>query len=331
VLGADLGLNVPVVAFQVGISGVDSERTYQIYSLSKPPRLLHSIAGGDSYSAADTDLDGRIEIWTDDAKGVTDFEHVPLHDLDWVPTVILRFEKGHLIDVSSEFEPRYDTETADLRAHLDAADLDDFRKSDGRLSIELARPADQWHRLIRAKIKVLEIVWSYLYSGREQEAWSALASMWPAADLERIRGAIADAHAHGILEGVESASRGRSGRPSHSHATIYDAVATAVSTDSPRRNWVGGAVPDSDSEPTVVQPKSILLRRPSTENPMGHSGDDESIELVVDVAGKVRSAKIVSGSDQQLIDAAAGWQFIPAFREGRPVACRFRMHVRSLQ
>jgi len=40
--------------------------TYKVYSLEKPPRLLPTITGGDWFSAADTKLEGRTEIWTSD-------------------------------------------------------------------------------------------------------------------------------------------------------------------------------------------------------------------------------------------------------------------------
>ena len=61
-LGPDLGLDSPIVALQVKNSDADWFVTYKIYSLKKPPRLLRTITGGSSFSAADTDLDGRIEI-----------------------------------------------------------------------------------------------------------------------------------------------------------------------------------------------------------------------------------------------------------------------------
>jgi hypothetical protein len=35
------------------------------------------------------------------------------------------------------------------------------------------------HRRRVTKIKVLEIVWAYMDSGREVQAWEALAEMWP--------------------------------------------------------------------------------------------------------------------------------------------------------
>jgi hypothetical protein len=61
-LGAYLGLEAPIVALQVKNSNADWFVAYQIYSLEKPPRLLRTVSGGSSFSAADTDLDGRIEI-----------------------------------------------------------------------------------------------------------------------------------------------------------------------------------------------------------------------------------------------------------------------------
>jgi hypothetical protein len=327
VLGADLGLGKPVVAFQIDKSGSGSDRVYQIYSLAKPPRLLYTITGGDSYSAADVDLDDRVEIWTDDAAGVDGFERLPRKDLDLVPTVVLRFEKSHLIDVSPEFRSHYDEQISSVRAHLDPRELADFNQSDGVLSFDTTRSSDELHRLIRTKIAVLEIVWLYLYSGRESAAWSALEGMWPSSDVERIRAAISNAHLHGILRGVDHSSRGSSHKH---HAEIYDATATGTSYVQTSTNPANGA-PSTNLEPPIIQPKSILLRRPPLEEGESLSREDEVVELVVDAAGKVRTAKVVNGVDQKLVEAASGWHFIPAFRDKRPVACRFRLKVWNLQ
>jgi hypothetical protein len=207
VLGADLGFGKPVVAFQIDQSGAGSNRTYQIYSLEKPPHLLYTITGGDSYRAADTDLDGRIEIWTDDAAAVDGFERVPAADFDFAPTVVFRFEKGHLVDVGSEFLSYYDAEIAKVRSQVSERDLAEFKQSDGSLSATTLRPGEELHRLIRTKIGVLEIVWAYLYSAREREAWSALEEMWPSADLERIRAAISTVHQRGILHNLDHSRR----------------------------------------------------------------------------------------------------------------------------
>jgi hypothetical protein len=63
-LGVDLGLASPVVALQIKKSDLDPLVRYEIYSLEKPPRKMRAITGGDYFRAADTDLDGRIEIST---------------------------------------------------------------------------------------------------------------------------------------------------------------------------------------------------------------------------------------------------------------------------
>ncbi len=178
--GVDLGLGVPVAAFQIQKSESDCCRSYQIYSLQKPPRLLRTITGGDFFSASDTDLDGRVEIWTDDAAAVG-FDNLSAAELDFAPPLILRFEHNRLVDVSSEFQPYFDHLIANLRTQLDPQDLRDFKNSDGRLTPG-ALPVEHMHRLRVVKIKVLEIVWACLYSGREEDAWKALTDSWPVAD-----------------------------------------------------------------------------------------------------------------------------------------------------
>jgi hypothetical protein len=174
VLGADLGFGKPVVSFEIDQTGSGSHREYQIYSLSKPIRMLYTIRGGDSYSAADTDLDGRVEIWTDDAGAVDGFEGIPKVDLDFAPTVVFRFEKGRLLDVGPEFIPYYDALITKLRIQINQSDLAEFKQSDGRLSFNAHVSIANLHRQVRTKITVLELVWAFLYSGREKEAWSAL-------------------------------------------------------------------------------------------------------------------------------------------------------------
>jgi hypothetical protein len=185
VMDVDLGLGSPVVALQIKKSDLDSLMKYEIYSLTKPPRKLRTITGGDFFRAEDTDLDGRIEIWTSDAGAVDGFENLPLSALDFAPPIALRFEHKRLMDVSSEFPAQFDRQIATVRAQLDARQLSDFKNSDGQLSTLSPPKMEELHRLRMTKIKVLEIVWCYLYSGREQDAWRALADMWPAADFDR--------------------------------------------------------------------------------------------------------------------------------------------------
>ena len=322
-LGVDLGVDVPVVAFQVRKSNADPCMAYQIYSLQKPPRLLKTIIGGDIFNAADTDLDGRIEIWTGDAGVVDGFEHLALSELDFAPTIVMRFEGHRLRDVSSEFRSHFDSQIAEVRARLDSHDLSDFKNSDGKLPVMAALPVEQLHRLRIAKINVLEIVWSYLYSGRQQDAWKALADMWPPADFDRIRASIQNAYASGIHSELDSVSPRVSRLHVKHFAYIYDTVANAE-----------GKHADSDTVNLAAdtKPQAILLRRPP---PAGIQDalpkSEEMIDLVIDAAGKVRSAKTVGAADKDLISATADWKFIPAFKDGRAVASRMRLAVVPLR
>lgn len=328
VLGADLGFRQPVVAFQIDETGDGAHRSYQIYSLMKPPRLLYTITGGDSYTAADTDLDGQVEIWTDDAAAIDGFEGVPLKSFDFAPTVVLRFERKHMVDASAEFLSHYDAQIADLRAQIDPQELAAFKNSDGILAWKIHRSSDELHRLTTTKVKVLEMVWAYLYSGRDAEAWHALQDMWPSQDFNRIRMTVSDVRQRGILRGIDRAPM-RSNHKHHVH--IYDATGSSEAVSPNVFNPGGGAPDTTEFESPVVQPKSILLRRPPPSEVENFRASDAAIELVVDAAGKVRSAKVLSGADKQWIHASAGWHFIPALRDGNPVACRFRLAVWDLK
>jgi hypothetical protein len=135
---------------------------------------------------------------------------------------------------------------------------------------------------------VLEIVWFYLYSGREQQARQELAGMWPAADYDRIRTALLDARGRGILAETDGASL----RPSR---------------------WF------------LKKRKSPYVFDEANERPQG------MVDLVIDVAGKVRSAKSAGSTSKDLLNDAAGWNFIPAFKNGHPVASRMRLQVGYLQ
>jgi hypothetical protein len=51
------------------------------------------------------------------------------------------------------------------------------------------------------------------------------------------------------------------------------------------------------------------------------------MELVIDEAGKVRSAAMPDEPDKDWINAAAGWKYIPAFKDGHPAAFRLYLDV----
>ena len=308
--GIDLGLGVPVAAFQVKNSANQCCMEYKIYSLEKPPRLLRTITGGDFFSAADTDLDGRVEIWTTDAAAVNGLEKLELAELDSAPTIVLRFEHNELLDASSEFQTYFDNQIAWLRKQLNPEDLQDFKSTGGKVSASATSSADRQHRIRQVKIRILEIVWDYFYSGRESQAWNSLAEMWPDADVPRIRAAIADARTHGILSQVAGVSAVKKSK----RVRIFDAITQS-----------------SAGKAEVTPPEPILLRRPP---PLGipdqiSSPTELLLELTIDSAGKVRSAEPTGRGkmDAALLLATARWKFIPALNAGRPVASRTRVAV----
>ena len=51
------------------------------------------------------------------------------------------------------------------------------------------------------------------------------------------------------------------------------------------------------------------------------------LDLVIDAAGKVRTAKPIGKVDKDMLDAIAGWKFIPTFKNGHAVACRAHLAV----
>src|SRR6266478_1909392 len=308
--GVDLSPGVPVAAFATSKSNDACCMSYQIYSLKEPPQLLRSITGGGFFEAADTDLDGAVEIWTDDSAAVNGFEGLTPGEMDSVPTYVLRLDHNRLLDASSEFRGFFDDVIKRVRARVNPDLLRDFRASDGRLQASPDSPPLELIRLnkLRAvKIQALEVVWSYLYSGREKEGWQSLAKMWPAGDQERIREEILKARARGIHAQLDGASMGRlvkHGKPIFNQSEVTSATA-------------------------------ILMRVYPPEGQEGPLDRKEiHVERVVDSAGKVRSVK--PPGDTKLLEqyvrvSASRWKFIPAFKNDRSVASRMHTAISPFQ
>jgi hypothetical protein len=321
-LGIDMGLGPQLVTFQVKRADAECCMTFQVYSLRKPPKLLRTITGGSFFSTADTDLDGQIEIWTDDAAALEGFESPEAGSPELAPTVVLRFVRGRLLDVSSEFQGYFDNEIARARSELDPQELRDFKNSTGRLlptahfSAEDLRHSEN---LERTKIKVLQIIWSYLYSGREQEAWDSLAELWPPADLDRIRAAMVSARARGIRAQVDGVST-KVSSGAQRRTEVFDA--RTLRTVQPGMKLSEGAAEQRGLG--IILPTPILIGRQVSEGQQETLADSGLLlDLVIDSAGKVRSAESDEPSfDSSLKSATARWKFIPALRDGRAVASR---------
>jgi hypothetical protein len=161
--GTDFGDGIPVAAFQIKKADSDCCMNYAVYSLQKPPRLLRTITGGEFFSAADLELDGHVEVFTDDAAAVNGFEELTLGDMDLPPTIVFRLANTHLVDVTAEFQPYFDDQIRTIRDAIDPHYLEDVRNSDGALAETSTGPSpEKLHLLRTVKIKVLEIVWAYL-------------------------------------------------------------------------------------------------------------------------------------------------------------------------
>ena len=317
-LGADLGMNGPVVAFQVRKLDSDALTTYQVYSLERPPRLLRTISGAENFTTGDVELDGRVAIWADDTGVLDGIDGLPRNAFAAAPVMVLRFEEGKLVDAGSEFQTVFDPEILRLRSGLDPQAAAEFKKSDA-LPHQSAEDGASL-RLLDVKANVLGLVWLFLYSGREPDAWATLADYWPPADVDRIRSVIRARIAKGLRSQVDGISTHVPAKSEIKKAPVFD-----------QTNGVSRAMGGVEFERSGVDqiPKGIRLKRPEPENgAQAPRQARERLDLLVDSAGKVRAAAMAPGeNDDALVDAARQWKFIPAFRGGRAVACRFRMFV----
>src|SRR5258706_4488124 len=131
--GPELSPGISVVAIAIAKVADRCCMTYKICSLTKTPQLLRTITGGGFFEAADTDLDGDVEIWTDDSAAVDGFEGLTTDEIEFVPALVLRLEHGLLLDASAEFTAFFDDVIKRVRSKINPDSLGDFRASNGRL------------------------------------------------------------------------------------------------------------------------------------------------------------------------------------------------------
>ncbi len=300
--GADLGTGEPVAAFQIKKSAAVCCVAYQIYSLIKPPHLIRTLHGGGYFRAGDTNLDGRVEIWADDSAAVSGLEGLHTGTMEFPPTLLLRFDHGRLLDFTSEFQPYFDQAIAEVRQQISPQEIQRFKQRAMAGPTRGASPPDDVSREGRMKTRILEVVWAYLYSGRQDAAWDALREMWPDGDLSRVATGITGARARGLRSQLDGVAGPASLAPPE-HTRIY-------------------TYPQQPARPIMVRyyrsRSSTMLRR------------RVRVDLVVDCAGKVWSAE-VAGKDKAVREsvkhATVNWKFIPAFVNGHPVASRLRMTI----
>jgi hypothetical protein len=155
--------------------------TYEIVSLGETPVILRPIQNESPFFFFRDPPSKQFRILTSD--GAFDYFDGMCHACAPFPRVVLQVDRNGLHDVSANFVEEYDSEIALARAKIAEGDIQKFILSDFE----------------DAKKVVLEIVFSYLYSGREAEAWQTLGEMWPAADRQRVKALIVKTRANGIL------------------------------------------------------------------------------------------------------------------------------------
>jgi hypothetical protein len=154
--------------------------TYGFISLTTPPRVA-SIRNNHPFALKE--LKGRPVVYTND--GAFDYFEGP-YVASPRADVYLNLQDGKFRDIGTELVPEYDRRIAEEKKLLTPEKLQAF----------LATRSDPDFEV---KSAILTIVIEYLYSGREQEAWEALAEMWPPGDRPRIQAAIVKARAGGLL------------------------------------------------------------------------------------------------------------------------------------
>jgi len=155
--------------------------TYEIASLGQRPVIFPSMENEAPFFFFKDSASGQFRIMTSDGA----FDHFEglCHTCTPLPRVILKADLAGLLDVSSQFVDQYDSEIALVKAKIAEGDIGRFLVADFK----------------DARRIVLEIVFAYLYSGREEQAWQTLDEMWPAGDRERIKKLILHTKAEGIL------------------------------------------------------------------------------------------------------------------------------------
>ena len=346
VLGADLGFGERVVAFVVRPAQDDWRESYEIWSLERKPHLLLKLSGEDSFRAMDAEFNQQIAIWTTDAAAVQGFDGLSHADFAFPPMVALQLEHGRLVDVSAWYPEQYDVQIAALRASLTRDALAEFRTSDGELRPGPVPPAEL-ARLRQTKAAVLQIVWAYLYSGRAERAWAELENVWPGGDVARVKAAIVATRARGLEAQVAKVAARKLSPEWMEKPLIYEYLKPVEAEAQSSGRLMYGAPGVTGSEGPVVvrepgspelyaadkEPRPILLWRPPLSSAeQTRAQREETVLLTIDEAGKVQSAKMQApNSDPELLESAKNWKFIPASRDGKPVAYRLKMDVSLLR
>lgn len=179
-----LGDGYPSVILEGFSGGAHCCYTYKIVSLGDRPSSLSPIQNQSPFFFF-KDPAGQFRIMTSD--GAFGYFDGLCYDCSPFPRVVLKVDRNGFHDVGSQFTEQYDSEIALARAKIPEEAIKKFQQADFK----------------DARSVVLEVVFSYLYSGREDQAWQTLSEMWPSADRGRIKNLITATRAKGILSKMD--------------------------------------------------------------------------------------------------------------------------------
>ena len=185
--GEDLfGDGHPSLVLEAYSGGAHCCYTYEIVDLGEQPLILRPIKNEAPFFFFKDPASQQYRIMTGD--GAFDSFDGMCHACAPFPRVVLRADRAGLHDVSAQFVEQYDSEIAFAQAKFAPGEISKFQISDFK----------------DAKAVLLEIMFSYLYSGRDAQAWQTLDQTWPAADRERIKNLILKTKATGILSRLKN-------------------------------------------------------------------------------------------------------------------------------
>jgi hypothetical protein len=162
--------------------------TYQIITLTAGlPEAVHQMRNQVPISFVKRDS-GGAEVRTSD--GVFDYFLLP-HVDSVIPEIFLLLDGNKLVDAGPDHVADYDKLIDKARSELTPEELEKLKKATYNQNMLI----DQ----LPTVKKVLTIVLNYLYSGRQEQAWSALNEMWPPSDADRVKRLIVERRGRGLL------------------------------------------------------------------------------------------------------------------------------------
>lgn len=168
--------------------------TYSIITPAKRPALQKKIENQRHVEFEELNHDGAITLIAQD--GSFDYFDGLCHACSVFPELYLKVEAEKIIDISPQYRSHYDDEIKAARFKLIHEPLEHFTAARNENQMSNAEE--------NVKPLVLTIVLSYLYSGREDQAWKALNEMWPRFDRQRIKKLILETRSKGLSRYVDN-------------------------------------------------------------------------------------------------------------------------------